>query len=142
MEARDEHLLATLRREGVIGEALSPARLCRKLRRRGEQIAADLGARLGPALRPAVATLTVSFLMTWGSLRWAEQGGLGASAAHPPAVASVPARVVDPETLERWLEGPPTLAALARSQPPPPAPPSARRPRQRSALSRPVRRWG
>ena len=46
------------------------------------------------------------------------------------------------DVLERWLDGPPTLAALAQVQPP--APPAPRLPRlpQRSDRVRPRRRLG
>jgi anti-sigma factor RsiW len=115
-DASDEQVLATLRREG----RCQPPGLSPSLR----SSLAGLFRRTfaAPSLRPALAAMAVTFLLTWTALRWAESpSGPAASRANTPVAAldGTPggrARPLDTALLEQWLAGSPTLSALSRLQ--------------------------
>jgi anti-sigma factor RsiW len=113
-EASDEQVLATLRREG---RCYAP-RLAPSLR--GTVVGLFRRGLASPSFRPALAAMTVTFLLTWSALRWAETpAGPVPSSATVGAVAidDTPgrrARPLDTALLERWLAGSPALSALSR----------------------------
>jgi anti-sigma factor RsiW len=115
-EACDEQVLATLRREGRChAPRLSPSL-------RGSIVGLLHRVHAAPSLRPALAAMAVTFLLTWTALRWAETpaGPVPTSAtAGAVAIDGTPgrrARPLDTALLEQWLAGPPTLSALSRLQ--------------------------
>jgi hypothetical protein len=157
-EARDEQILAVLHREGIcradvalepqrhneyeagtyrIGKGRLPASIFSLPR---YLVGFNILTRPGPTLWPAVITMSVSFLLTWGSLRWAETRP-PAVATSLPTTAAAPRHPPDPELLEKWLNGP-TLGALAWLQPVPAPVPTRAAPTRRGSLPRARTRTG
>jgi hypothetical protein len=111
------------------------------------RVAADLRRALPAALRPALATMAATFLLTRVALRGAEGDG-------PARVPAVPRTVVaeresahsgplpvepEAEMIERWIAaGAPAMLSLARPlpEPPKPAPKPAARARRRASGAR------
>jgi hypothetical protein len=139
---RDAPLFTMLRRDGVIRDQTGSMSLQQKLQHHWTRILTELAPQWGPTLRPALATLAVSFLLTWGSLQWARAGRAGPMDRPVSPTAAVPARLPHADVLEQWLDGPPTLAALVQLQPAPTPVPAPPRPQQRGELVRPRRRLG
>jgi anti-sigma factor RsiW len=113
-EARDEQVLATLRREG----RCHTPRLTPSLRSSVPAFFCRMVA--APSLRPALAAMSVAFLLTWTALRWAETPTVplpSSAAAGAMALDGTPgnrARPLDTALLDQWLAGSPTLSALSR----------------------------
>ena len=84
--------------------------------------------------------MAVSFLLTWGSLRWAATAPAVVPAASGSLAAAGRARPLDAEMLDEWMAGAPTLAALSRLQRLPAIIPAA--PVRRGAMVREPRRMG
>jgi hypothetical protein len=139
---RDEPLFTMLRRDGVIRDQTGSMSLQQKLQHRWTRILTDLASQLGPTLRPALATLAVSFLLTWGSLQWAGASRAGPMDRAVRPTAAVPAKMPRADVLEQWLDGPPTLAALVHLQTASAPVPALPRSQQRGELVRPRRRLG
>jgi predicted anti-sigma-YlaC factor YlaD len=138
--ARDEQLLTTLRRMGVIRSTENPPTHYRdntaiRLRRAFQSYL--------PLVAPAAATMAAGFLLMWGSLHMAVSGKLGSTVSPSAQTAATPARA--PERLQDgWPAQPSTLTSLLQgsrswaweSEPQPSAPraplrlPPAARPRR------------
>jgi hypothetical protein len=107
-ESGDEAILAALRQEGLAGATVATrvGYLARLLR--GPSMIA------WPFARPALAAMTAALLVTWGSLHWAEtcQSSVPPPASH--GIAGPAGEMPDTVLLDRWMSGPPTLAALSR----------------------------
>jgi hypothetical protein len=137
---RDEAVLAQLRREGLCGaphQRLVSARLVLPFRGVLSGSAIDF-RRL--AVQPALAATGLSFALTWGALQWAGHGQPGRPTA-PDQSAGAVARAPDPLLIEKWLSGPPTLAALVRLERARPPKPSLS-PIRRGAVEQRRRRLG
>jgi hypothetical protein len=139
-EARDEAVLARLRREGlciVPDQRRASVGFVRAFRRVLTGAAIEFG-RL--AVQPALAAMALSFALTWGALQWAGSGQPGRPPA-PDRSAGAVARAPDPRLMEKWLSGPPTLAALVRLERARPRKPSLS-PIRRGAVEQRRRRLG
>jgi hypothetical protein len=104
----DEAILAVLRREGFAGAMPPTGRgyLARLLR--------GPAAIAWPFARPALAAMTGALLLTWGSLRWAETCPSGVPQPASHSSFGPTGEMPDTVLLDRWMAGPPTLAALSR----------------------------
>lgn len=87
------------------------------------------------SLRLAAGMMAVSFLVTWGALRWAETGPRVAESALAARAAAAPRLPAGDEIMNEWMTGTPSLAALERLQRLPPVTPPAREPVQRGAAA-------
>jgi anti-sigma factor RsiW len=144
-EERDEALLAVLRDEGRFG-----AETGFRLQGQPGAIRSLWSACLGGlpplsgkgSLGPAAVAMTLSFVVTWGSLRWAE-AGRAASVRIPTSLpATARLRPPDGELLDEWMAGTPSLAAFSRLQRRPASAPAAPALLKRGAVLRERRRVG
>jgi hypothetical protein len=86
--------------------------------------------------------MALSFVMTWGSLRWAEAGRAAAVRIPTSLPATARLRLPDGEMLDEWMAGTPSLAALSRLQRRPASAPAAPAPLRRGAVLQERRRIG
>jgi hypothetical protein len=106
-------VLALLRQEGLCykPDALPQQGVISSVRRAQFALSAVGGSRL---VQSALAAMALAFVLTWGALRWAENGPPSGTAPASLSASGAVAYRPDPELMEKWLAGPPTLAALAR----------------------------
>jgi hypothetical protein len=128
-DTSDESILVVLRQEGLASGTLATGagRFSRLLR--GRALIA------WPCARPALAAMTAALIITWGSLHWAETCPSDVPLPASHGIAGAAGEMPDTALLDRWLNGPPTMAALSRLRRELGPGPAALSPTRRSAVA-------